>query len=236
MICIDHLSVQFGGVQAIDGLSATLDAPVCGLIGPNGAGKTTLVNVLSGLVRPRSGRVEVDGHDLLALSPLQRVRLGLRRSFQTEQVVEDLSVWDNLQAVLDHVPAGPLPVFEHLARVLDYVGLMPVATRLGQRLNLFERRLVEIGKALVGQPRLLLLDEPGAGLTEHEAARLRALLCGIPDFCGAQVLLIDHDVDLIAATCSQTLVLDFGRRLALGPTREVLQDPAVQAAYLGASE
>lgn len=236
MIRIDQLSVQFGGVHAIDGLSATLEAPVCGLIGPNGAGKTTLVNVLGGLVRPRSGRVEVDGRDLLALSPLQRVRFGLRRSFQTEQVVEDLSVWDNLRAVLDHVPPGPEAPFDQLARVLEHIGLLSVATRLGQRLNLFERRLVEIGKALLGQPRLLLLDEPGAGLTEHEAARLRELLCGIPAFCGAQVLLIDHDVDLIAATCSQTLVLDFGRRLALGPTREVLQDPAVQAAYLGASE
>lgn len=236
MIEMDKLCVQFGGVRAIDALSATLEAPVCGLIGPNGAGKTTLVNVLSGLVQPRSGTVRVDGSDLLKKSPLQRVRFGLRRSFQTEQVVEDLSVWDNLQAVLDHVPAGSGPRLEQLARVLDYVGLLPLATRMGLRLNLFERRLVEIGKALVGQPRLLLLDEPGAGLTEHEAARLRELLRGIPDFCGAQVLLIDHDVDLIAATCSQTLVLDFGRRLALGPTREVLQDPAVQAAYLGVSE
>ena len=236
MIELQDLTVQFGGVRAIDGLSATLAAPVCGLIGPNGAGKTTLVNVLSGLVDPHSGKVRVDGCDLLKQSALQRVRFGLRRSFQTEQVVEDLTVWDNVRAVLDHVPAGQGSREEQLVRVLDYVGLVPVATRMGLRLNLFERRLVEIGKALVGQPRLLLLDEPGAGLNEAEAVRLRELLCGIPDFCGAQVLLIDHDVDLIAATCSQTLVLDFGRRLALGPTREVLQDPAVQAAYLGVSE
>ena len=93
--------------------------------------------------------------------------------------------------------------------------------------------MVEIAKSLVGAPKLLLFDEPGAGLTEQEAGSLRRAIGGVRDFCGAQVLLIDHDVDLIAATCSQTLVLDFGRRLALGPTRAVLDDPAVRAAYLG---
>ncbi|MCJ0766014.1 ABC transporter ATP-binding protein [Variovorax terrae] len=234
MIRIENLTVRFGGVRAIDALSAELAAPVCGLIGPNGAGKTTLVNVLSGLVWAAEGQVTVDGTELLALRPAQRVRFGLRRSFQTEQVVEDLSVWDNVQAVLDHVPAGAGSAFEQVARVLGHVGLAGAATRAGARLNLFERRMVEIAKALVGRPRLLLLDEPGAGLTEHEAMRLREVLLGIPAFCGAQVLLIDHDVDLIADTCAETLVLDFGRRLALGPTREVLQDPAVQRAYLGA--
>ena len=104
MIRIHGLAVAFGGVKAIDSLDAELSQPVCGLIGPNGAGKTTLVNVLSGLVRASAGRVEVEGTALLPMSPLARVRFGLRRSFQTEQVVEDLSVWDNVQAVLDHVP------------------------------------------------------------------------------------------------------------------------------------
>ena len=104
----------------------------------------------------------------------------------------------------------------------------------GARLDLFRRRMVEVAKALVGQPRLILFDEPGAGLDEAESRALRDAIAGIPDRFGAQVLLIDHDVELISAICTQTLVLDFGRRLALGPTRDVLNDPAVRHAYLGA--
>lgn len=236
MIAIGNLTVQFGGVKALTQLDAVLDHPVCGLIGPNGAGKTTLVNVLSGLVQPRTGHIAVDGFDLLALTPTQRVRFGLRRSFQTEQVVEDLDVWSNVLAMLDHVPHERVRAKAEVGRVIDYVGLTPVATVLGARLNLFQRRMVEVAKALVGAPRLLLFDEPGAGLTEQEAVFLRRALLGIQDFCGAQVLLIDHDVDLIKATCTQTLVLDFGQRLALGPTHEVLEDPAVRRAYLGTEE
>ena len=234
MIRLDEVTVQFGGLKAIDALSAQLDAPVCGLIGPNGAGKTTLVNVLSGLLQPRSGRVVADGTDLLPMSPLRRVRWGLRRSFQTEQVVEDLTVWDNVQAVLDHVPAGERDAADDIAEVLRYTHLAGVATRQGSEIDLFHRRMVELAKALVGRPRLLLLDEPGAGLDERESALLRQALLGVQGLRGAQVLLIDHDVDLIAATCQQTLVMDFGRRLALGPTAQVLADADVRRAYLGA--
>ncbi len=233
MIRIDSVTVQFGGLRAIDGLSAVLEAPVCGLIGPNGAGKTTLVNVLGGLVTPRSGRVEVDGTDLLPLSPLQRVRWGLRRSFQTEQVVEDLTVWDNVLAVLDHVPGGARDAPVDVAEVLHHTHLAAVATCLGGEISLFHRRMVELAKALVGRPRLLLLDEPGAGLDERESTLLREALRGVQGLRGAQVLLIDHDVDLIAATCEQTLVMDFGRRLALGLTERVLADDDVRRAYLG---
>ena len=236
MITLDALTVQFGGVKALLNVDAVLDHPVCGLIGPNGAGKTTLVNVLSGLVQPRSGRIDVDGTNLLALSPTQRVRFGLRRSFQTEQVVEDLDVWSNVLAVLDHVPHDRRQAKDEVSRAIDYVGLVHAATTIGAELNLFQRRMVEVAKALVGAPRLILFDEPGAGLTEHEAAHLRRALLGIKDFCGAQVLLIDHDVDLIRTTCTQTLVLDFGQRLALGATHEVLEDPAVRRAYLGTEE
>jgi branched-chain amino acid transport system ATP-binding protein len=176
----------------------------------------------------------VDDTDLLPMSPLRRVRWGLRRSFQTEQVVEDLTVWDNVLAVLDHVPAGEHDAANDIAEVLRYTHLTSVATRQGSEIDLFHRRMVELAKALVGRPRLLLLDEPGAGLDERESTLLRQALLGVQAFRGAQVLLIDHDVDLIAATCQQTLVMDFGRRLALGPTAEVLADADVRRAYLGA--
>ncbi|APX68030.1 MULTISPECIES: ATP-binding cassette domain-containing protein [unclassified Brucella] len=232
MIEIETLSVRFGGIKPIDQLTAALSAPVCGLIGPNGAGKTTLLNVLSGFVRPVEGSVLIDGMSLLPLSPLQRVRAGLRRSFQTEQVVEDLTAHDNLAAIADNVARAPdrNRTVEH---ALDFIGLTAAAHRLGAGLNLFERRLVELGKCLIGKPRLILLDEPAAGLTDEEGTRLRDLVLAIPDAFGAQVIVIDHDVELIRAMCSQTLVLDYGKRLALGPTETVLADPGVRRAYLG---
>ena len=233
MIEIEGLSVRFSAVRALDALDARLTEPVCGLIGPNGAGKTTLVNLLSGLVRAEAGQVRVDGTPLLPMTTRQRVRFGLRRSFQTEQVVEDLSVWDNVQAMLDHVPAQPGAGAHQVERILAYTDLTAVATELGEHLNLFQRRMVELARTLAGRPRLLLLDEPAAGLDERESALLQRAVLGIHAWCGAQVLLIDHDMALIAATCSQTLVLDFGRRVALGPTRAVLDDPAVRRAYLG---
>ena len=234
MIEIRGLTVAFGAVVAIDVLDAVLDAPVCGLIGPNGAGKTTLVNLLSGFVPAKAGEVRVDETALLGMNTARRARFGLRRSFQTEQVVEDLSVWDNVQSMLDHVPHRHQQVDTQVHRALEHAGLLDCAAVPGAELDLFRRRMVEVAKALVGEPRLILFDEPGAGLDERESRVLRDAIAAIPDAFGAQVLLIDHDVDLIAAICTQTLVLDFGRRLALGDTRAVLDDPVVRRAYLGA--
>lgn len=233
MIEIRDVTVAFGAVVAIDALDAVLNAPVCGLIGPNGAGKTTLVNLLSGFVRAQRGEVLVGGSGLLGLGPARRVRFGLRRSFQTEQVVEDLSVWDNVQAMLDHVPHAPADADAQVYRALDHAGLLDSAAVPGAGLDQFRRRMVEVAKALVGQPRLILFDEPGAGLDERESRVLRDAIVSIPERFGAQVLLIDHDVGLISDICTQTLVLDFGRRIALGPTRDVLDDPVVRRAYLG---
>jgi branched-chain amino acid transport system ATP-binding protein len=233
VIELRDVSVAFGGVKAIDALTATLDGRICGLIGPNGAGKTTLVNVLSGFVQASAGEVRVDGTALLRLTPARRVQLGLRRSFQTEQVVEDLSVWDNVMAVLDHVPHRRAEATAQVHAALSHCALLDSAALPGAALDLYRRRMVEVAKALVGKPRLILFDEPGAGLDERESLLLRDAIASIPERFGAQVLLIDHDVDLISALCDQTLVLDFGRRLALGATREVLADPAVRRAYLG---
>ena len=232
MIAIDNLVVQFGGVKPINQLTATLTAPVAGLIGPNGAGKTTLLNVLSGFVRPVQGSVALNGNGLLQMTPLQRVRAGLRRSFQTEQVVEDLTVAGNLAAIADHVVVSSQRA-EAVDRALGFIGLRPVAGKLGQSLNLFQRRLVELGKCVIGKPSLILLDEPAAGLTDEEGGALRELVLRIPTEFAAQVLVIDHDVELIRAMCSETMVLDYGKLLALGPTETVLADPAVRRAYLG---
>lgn len=232
MIVIDNLTVQFGGVRPLDGLSAELVAPVVGLIGPNGAGKTTLLNVLSGFVTPVQGSVRLDDMELLSLSSRQRVRAGLRRVFQQEMVVEDLTAFDNVMAIADHVSTVVTAAGE-VEAAIDFVGLRAARDVLGRRLSLYERRMTEIAKTLVGKPKVVLLDEPAAGLNDTETARLRKVVAAMPDRFGVQVVLIDHDADLIASICHETLVLDFGKRLAIGPTAKVLEDPVVRRAYLG---
>jgi len=232
MIEIADLLVRFGNITPIAGLSARLSDPICGLIGPNGAGKTTLLNVLSGFVIPAGGSIRLDELSLLELAPLQRVRKGVRRSFQTEQVVEDLSVYDNLAALADNVLAqGQRRA--HIEQALEFTGLSELALHPGGYLDLFQRRKVELGKCLVGHPRLVLLDEPAAGLSEEESAQLRDVIRQIPLRFPAQVLVIDHDVELIRSLCSEILVLDYGKRLALGPADEVLAHPDVRRAWLG---
>jgi branched-chain amino acid transport system ATP-binding protein len=233
MIKIDALTVQFGGIKPLDALEAQFSAPICGLIGPNGAGKTTLLNVLSGFVRPVQGTILLNDAVLLGLSPQRRVSLGLRRTFQQELVVDELTAMENVQAIADHVSADHASARREVAAALDFVGLTARQSMLGRQLNLFDRRMVEIAKTLIGRPKVILMDEPGAGLNESETEQLRRLLIEIPSVFGTQLVLIDHDADLIASVCIETLVLDFGKRLAMGPTRAVLDDPAVRRAYLG---
>ncbi len=236
MIEIEDLTVMFGGVRGLNALTAILAEPVTGLVGPNGAGKTTLINVLSGFVPPFSGAVRIDGQDMKRIPVHKRAAFGIRRTFQNEQVVENLSVEDNVLAVLDNVPAGGRPKRELIDRALDFVGLRGRVKAMGRDLAAYERRMVEIARASVGQPRLIMMDEPGAGLAQDESDHLRAVIRSIHEHCGAQVLLVDHDVDLISATCSATLVLDFGSRIAYGPTAAALADPKVRSAYLGVIE
>jgi branched-chain amino acid transport system ATP-binding protein len=189
--------------------------------------------VVSGFVTPVTGVVKLDDVDLLGLSPTRRVALGVRRSFQQEYVVDDLTLWENVLSVADHVSSSRRNAREETARAIDFVGLDRRSHIAGRRANLFERRMTEIAKTLTGRPRVVLLDEPGAGLNEAEVDRLRRLLLAMPSAFDLQLVLIDHDADLIASVCTQTMVLDFGKRLALGPTRTVLDDPEVRRAYLG---
>jgi branched-chain amino acid transport system ATP-binding protein len=233
MIKIDTLTVQFGGITPLDALNAEFAAPICGLIGPNGAGKTTLVNVLSGFVTPVKGTIVLNDALLLALSPRNRVAIGLRRTFQQELVVDELTAVENIQAIADHVSADRASAKREVEAAIEFVGLGDRRNTRGRQLNLFERRMIEIAKTLIGQPKVILMDEPGAGLNEAETERLRRLLLQIPSTFDCQLVLIDHDADLIASVCMDTLVLDFGKRLAMGPTRAVLDDPVVRRAYLG---
>ena len=236
MLEIANLTVRFGGVVALGNVSATFTAPVAGIIGPNGAGKTTLMNVLSGFVTPRAGTIVRDGQNLLALPPYRRAQWGLRRSFQKEEIADDLSVFDNVLVQVDHGPGDRRGKMEEVERMLGFVGMQDRMGRLGRTLNSFERRLTDVAKCLVGKPRVVMFDEPAGGLTAEETRRLGELITQVHAQTGAQTLLIDHDVELIRRICSETLVLDFGKKVAFGPTEDVLANPAVQAAYLGNAE
>lgn len=236
MIGIDAISVRFGGVVALAGVTANFSRPVSGIIGPNGAGKTTLMNVISGFVTAHAGSIGVDGQDLLALAPHKRAQWGLRRSFQKEEIANDLTVFDNVLVHIDQARMSGAEKRDEVSRMLEVVGMADRAGKPGAALNSFERRLTDVAKCLVGKPRLIMFDEPGGGLSVDETHRLGELILSIHGLTGAQTLVIDHDVDLIAQVCAETLVLDFGRRIAFGETAAVLADPVVKAAYLGSEE
>jgi branched-chain amino acid transport system ATP-binding protein len=236
MIEVDGLTVRFGGVTPIDGMSVEFPGGTCGLIGPNGAGKTTFFNVLSGFVRPAAGTVRAYGDDLLAMADYRRARWGLRRTFQTEQAIEDLSVADNVAMVHEHSRLGRASRQQDVLGAIEFVGLdMDPNTRVGG-LGARERRLVEVARAVVGKPRVVLLDEPAAGLPDEETEHLSRVIRKIPESMGALVILVDHDMSLVSACCEITAVLDFGKLIAAGPTGEVLRNEQVMRAYLGTED
>jgi ABC-type branched-subunit amino acid transport system ATPase component len=236
MIEVADLYVRFGGVVPIDRMTPTFEAGTCGLIGPNGAGKTTFFNVLSGFVRPASGTVIAFGDDLLAMPDFKRARWGLRRTFQTEQAIANLSVDDNVLLVHEHSGGDRRSRREDIDEAIAFVGLDDHAHRLVGSLGAAQRRLVELARAVVGRPRLVLLDEPAAGLPEEETNHLASLIRRIPEETGALVILVDHDMSLVSACCATTAVLDFGRLIASGETAEVLRDANVVRAYLGTED
>ncbi len=236
VIDIQNLTVRFGGVVPIDDMTAGMNVGVNGLIGPNGAGKTTFFNVLSGFVRPVDGTVTAFGENLLSMPAFRRVRWGLRRTFQTEQAVAEMSVFENVLLVLEQSGATKSSRRNDVVEAADFVGLGHVLSQPVGTLGAAERRLVEVARAVVGKPRLVLLDEPGAGLPDEETAALGEVIKQIPDRTGALTILVDHDMELVGATCSHVVVLDFGHVIAQGPTTEVLSDPNVMAAYIGTEE
>lgn len=232
-INIKGVSIRFGGLLALDDVSARFTKPVSGIIGPNGAGKTTLMNVFSGFIDTHAGGIESNGESLAAMAAHKRGQWGLRRSFQREEIATDMSVADNVLVQLDGAGYSASEKRQELDRVLRIVGLADKARIPGARLNSFERRLTDLAKCIVGRPRVILLDEPAGGLSIDETRVLGNLILDIHRLCGAQTVVIDHDVDLIARVCDETLVLDFGKRIAFGPTHEVLADARVKSAYLG---
>jgi branched-chain amino acid transport system ATP-binding protein len=230
-LTVTDLTVVYGGVKPLDDVSLVFEQGVCGLVGPNGAGKTTFFNVLSGFAAPHRGSVTFDGEDMLAMQGARRARWGLRRTFQQEQVIHNLSAWDNVRLTAEHTGGGRSAV----DMAIEFVGLDGL-DRPGSELSMLERRLVEIAKTVCGSPKLVLLDEPGAGLDQGETERLIDLIRRIPGEFGALVILVDHDMDLVSTVCGTTAVLDFGRVIAIGGTSEVLASSEVRKAYLGTAD
>jgi branched-chain amino acid transport system ATP-binding protein len=233
---VEGIDVRFGGVRALSGVSLGVEAgQVTGLIGPNGAGKTTLFNVMCGLQRPGAGDVRLDGRSLAGVPAHRRARLGLGRTFQRLEVFGSLTVQENLLVAAEIRRRWARDRFDTRRaadEVLDLVGLAAVAHRRADELPTGLARLVEVGRALMSRPSVLLLDEPSSGLDDRETDALAALLARVAGG-GVAVLLVEHDVELVMSVCAWIWVLDFGRVLAGGRPAEIRLDPAVQAAYLG---
>ncbi len=247
LLSIRDLSVRYGGVVALDGVSFDVPAgEIVGLIGPNGAGKTTLVDTLSGAVEPSAGEMLFDGQPITALPTHMRARRGLVRTYQSLELFEDLTVRENLlvasetvsirKAVRDlFLPARPDPAaLEAVEAALEVCGLQDVADQRPPDLSHGRRKLVGVARALAKRPKLILLDEPAAGLDSNETGALADQLARLPD-SGMSVLLIDHDMSLVMSISSTVQVLDFGIIIASGSPAAVQSDPAVLAAYLGST-
>jgi branched-chain amino acid transport system ATP-binding protein len=236
VIEVNDLTVRFGGVTSLDSMTVAFETGTCGLIGPNGAGKTTFFNVLSGFVRPASGTVRAFGDNLLSIAHFRRARWGVRRTFQTEQAIEQLSVQENVALIHEHSGLSRASRRTDVLDAISFVGLRCDPQAKVATLSAGERRLVEIARAVVGKPKLVLLDEPAAGLPDSDTEHMGTVIRAIPDQTGALTILVDHDMSLVSGCCSTTAVLDFGKLIASGPTEEVLRDEQVMRAYLGTAE
>ncbi len=246
-LSVTGLTVRYGGVTAVDDVSFTVrPGAITGLIGPNGAGKTSVIDAITGFTSVRSGGVRLAGEEISALSPVRRARAGLSRSFQSLELFEDATVYDNLRAASDprdrwsyltdlvHPATPPLP--GHVVAAIREFRLEDDLHRTVQDLSYGQRRLLAIARAVATRPSVLLLDEPAAGLDSVESMELARLVRRLADEWGIAVLLVEHDMSFVMGVCDELVVLDFGRKIAEGRPEVVRRDPTVIAAYLGETD
>jgi branched-chain amino acid transport system ATP-binding protein len=222
------LTRQFGGFVALDGVNIALKrGEIRGLIGPNGAGKSTLIDVLSGRAKNRRGRVMLNGEDVSELSPQQRRKRGMARSFQRTNIFPELTVGQQLR-VASWAVADP-----DIAEVMNELNLAALADRSAGDISYGDQRRLDLALALVGRPQVLLLDEPAAELTVEESLALARTLRDLVNRWNVTVLLVEHDMQVVFAICDRLTVLHLGRFLSEGSCAEIRADPTVVAAYLG---
>jgi branched-chain amino acid transport system ATP-binding protein len=236
---VSQVDMAFGGAQVLSDVSLSVPlGSVTGLIGPNGAGKTTLFNVVSGLLAPKSGRVVLDGRDVTKAGPAARARRGLARTYQRLELFTSLTVRDNIRVAGEIRNTwgrrGRIDVDAEADRTIELVGLGDVAERDVSELPTARARVVEVARALMTQPRVLLLDEPASGQTEQETAAFGTLLRQLVVERGLAICLVEHDVNLVMGTCELIHVLDYGEIIASGSPGEIKNNPVVVNAYLGA--
>ncbi|MBQ9611216.1 MAG: ABC transporter ATP-binding protein [Lachnospiraceae bacterium] len=246
---IKNLAIQFGGLRAVDDFDLTIEkGELYGLIGPNGAGKTTVFNLLTGEYKPNEGVIRLDGKDITGKSTIEINREGIARTFQNIRLFKQLSVLDNVKIGLhNQYPVSTianvfrLPAYfetekkmnEKAMELLRVFDLDKEADTLSSNLPYGKQRKLEIARAMATQPKLLLLDEPAAGMNPNETQELMDNIRFIREHFGLTILLIEHDMKLVSGICEKLTVLNFGRILTQGETKEVLQDPEVIKAYLG---
>jgi len=247
LLTAQSVTKNFAGIIALNDVSLEVGAgEIVGLIGPNGAGKTTFFNCLLGLLRPDGGTITFDGRDLTRVPTHQRARLGIARTFQRIELFVGMTPREHF-LIADRIRGGKGALWkdmihrggptaeeqERAQETLELLGLIPVADRVVESLSLGVGRLVEIGRALMTQPRVVLLDEPSSGLDRAETAELEQTLLSVHRDRGIAILLVEHDVELVRNFVERVYVLDFGTLIASGPTDAVFADSAVRKAYLG---
>jgi len=248
-LAIEGVSVDFGGIHALKDVTFALETgSIVGLIGPNGAGKSTLLNCISGITRPTRGRIHLDGTILSSLSASAVARHGIGRVFQHPELVADLSVRDNLLIAchrsldyglvsellrLPNVQHQERTAAERVTEVLARLGIADSAEIKVRSLPYGHRKLIDLGRALLMDISILLLDEPIAGLNDGEIFRLGKILLGLREEFGLGILVVEHNMPFVSRLCDRLVVLDLGQLIANGPPAEALSDPKVMSSYLG---
>ena len=230
----ENVSVSFAGLKALSSVDLQITpGRISGLIGPNGAGKTTLVNVLTGFQAPTEGTVKLDGAALTGLKPHQVRRRGIARTFQGGRLFRDLPVLDNLEVTGVGLGMSRRAAIAEAEAMLDWIGIGALGSRIAGTLPYTDERRVAIGRALMGRPAYILLDEPAAGMSAPEARELSALIRHIAADLGCGVLLIEHNVGLVLGLCEHIVVLDSGAIIEEGPPAAIRDSEKVRHAYMG---